>query len=140
MDVERGSEGLAAFQRLRLEQRGRDHRKGCKVNTLTGVSAPVGTLLGPGRMGRIMVVIAEVEGGVQVDYAGPEQIRAALDRGDYHSLTELDLQKQRATALRMREQESRFEQAMDAMLRRQALSRPVATLRRHRKHKIGGGR
>lgn len=87
-----------------------------------------------------MVVIAELEGGVQVDYAGPEQIRAALGRGDYHSMTELDLQKQRASTLALREQEQRFQEALDAQQRRQALSRPVATLRRHRKHKIGGGR
>lgn len=47
-----------------------------------------------------MVVTAEVDEGVQVDYAAPEQIRAALDRGDYHLMTELDLQQQRTAAIR----------------------------------------
>lgn len=102
------------------------------MNTLTGVSAPVGTLLGPGRMGRIFVVVGELEGGVLVDFAGPDQIRAALSRGDYHSMTELDLLRQRASAQAMREQETRLDQALDAMVRRQTLSRPHRTpLRRH---------
>jgi hypothetical protein len=110
------------------------------VNTLTGVSAPVGTLLGPGRGGRIFVVVEEVEVGVQVDYATPEQIRATLDRGQYHSMTELDLLRQRGAARARQAQQARFAEALEDMRRRQALSRPGTTLRRHRKHKIGGGR
>lgn len=102
------------------------------MNTLTGVSAPVGTLLGPGRGGRIFVVIEEVEVGVQVDYATPDQIRAALDRGEFHSFTELDLLKQRAVARARQSQEARFVEALEDMRRRQALSRPHRSpLRRH---------
>lgn len=76
------------------------------MNVLTGVSAPVGTLLGPGRFGRYMVVTAEVEGGVQVDVAGPDAIRAALAREEIHSPAELALKKQRVvTDARQRYQE-----------------------------------
>lgn len=110
------------------------------MNTLTGVSAPVGTLLGPGRGGRIFVVIGEVEEGVQVDYATPEQVRAALDRAEPYSVAEVVMVRQRRAMIARTEAAQRVQDGIEAMARRLALSRPGPTLRRHRKHKIGGGR
>lgn len=46
-----------------------------------------------------MVVKAEVEGGVDVDYASPEEVRAALVRSVYHSLTEIAMVRQRAASI-----------------------------------------
>jgi hypothetical protein len=112
------------------------------VNTLTGVSAPVGTLLGPGRGGRIFVVIGEVEEGVQVDYATPEQVREAIQRAftEPQSMTEIAMVRQRRAMIARTEAAQRVQDGIEAMARRLALSRPGPSLRRHRKHKIGGGR
>jgi hypothetical protein len=106
------------------------------------VSAPVGTLLGPGREGRIFVVTAEVEGGVQVDYARPDQVREALQRAetDPHSVAEVVAVRQRCAMLERINAAQRVQDGVEAMARRLALSRPGPMLRRHRKHKIGGGR
>jgi hypothetical protein len=110
------------------------------VHMLKGISAPEGTLLGPGREGRIFVVVAEVEGGVQVDYASPVQIRAALDRAEPYSVTEIGMVRQRRAMIMRAEAAQRVQDGIEAVARRMALSRPGPSLRRHRKHKIGGGR
>jgi len=43
-----------------------------------------------------MVVTAQREGEVDVDYASPEQVRAALVREEHHSPTEIKMARQRA--------------------------------------------
>jgi hypothetical protein len=46
-----------------------------------------------------MVVTAQREGEVDVDYASPEQVRAALVRGEHHSPTEIKMARQRAASV-----------------------------------------
>lgn len=77
-----------------------------------------------------MVVKAEVEGGVEVDYASPEEVRAAIMRGDFHSVTEILMVRQRAASVAT---QRALQEGVDAMARRQALTaarRPPAA-RRH---------
>jgi hypothetical protein len=66
-----------------------------------------------------MVVKAEVEGGVEVDYASPEEVRAAIVREDFHSLTEINMVRQRAASVAT---QRALQEGVEALARRQALT------------------
>jgi len=60
---------------------------------LRGVSAPVGTILGPNRLGELMAVVEERADGVALGYATTPEIQAALTQPEPRSLTELQLRR-----------------------------------------------
>lgn len=73
-----------------------------------------------------MVVKAEVEGGVEVDYASPEEVRAAIMREDFHSVTEILMVRQRAASVAT---QRALQEGVETMARRRTLTAPAA--RRH---------
>lgn len=58
---------------------------------LNGVTADVGTILGPNDTGELMVVLAVDDGGVTVGYAQQGDVEAAAAAAEPRSLTEIAL-------------------------------------------------
>lgn len=103
------------------------------MNTLTGISAPPGTLLGPGRYGRVMVVVEDLGDRVTVDYATPEQVRAGVVREDRCSVTEVRMHRQRLVKATSDAATAPVREAIEAMARKAALAAPAAPARRPRR-------